>query len=183
MKTFSEETVESAINLVLNICGKDFPFGSSELDLIVSTSEWEIVKALAVKSKEQVEVIESNLSINKEKLTSIGVFDDATAIAFIAKRSTQLEKWKAAHDAFRGRVDLELKELRDRFLAENDYGDGQCFNGYLVTPSFKPYLTNQGESKIYWDLISAQKVVKHLEKENPNLRFKVLEIKVSVPTP
>jgi hypothetical protein len=115
MGTFSEETVELAINLVLDIEGKDFPIGSSDLDVIINTSEWEIVKEMAVKSKQQVEVIESNLSINKEKLTSIGIFDDATAIAFIEKRRSQLEKWKAAHDAFRRRVDLELKELQDSF--------------------------------------------------------------------
>jgi hypothetical protein len=115
MGTFSKETVELAINLVLDIEGKDFPIGSSDLDVIINTSEWEIVKEMAVKSKQQVEVIESNLSINKEKLTSIGIFDDATAIAFIEKRRSQLEKWKAAHDAFRRRVDLELKELQDSF--------------------------------------------------------------------
>jgi hypothetical protein len=115
MKTFSEKTVELALNLVLDIKGKDFPLGSSDLDVIINTSEWEIVKEMAVKSKQQVEVIESNLSINKEKLTSIGVFDNATAIAFIEKRRSQLEKWKAAHEAFRRRVDLELKELQDSF--------------------------------------------------------------------
>jgi hypothetical protein len=115
MGTFSEKTVELAVNLVLDIEGKDFPIGSSDLDVIINTSDWEIVKEMAVKSKQQVEVIESNLSINKEKLTSIGVFDDATAIAFIEKRRSQLEKWKAAHEAFRRRVDLELKELQDSF--------------------------------------------------------------------
>jgi hypothetical protein len=119
MKTFSEKTVELAINLVIDIKGKDFPLGSSDLNLIVSTSEWEIVKGMAadggLESKEREKVIDSSLCTNKEKLASIGVFDDATAIAFIEKRQSQLEKWKAAHDAFRRRVDLELKELQDSF--------------------------------------------------------------------
>jgi hypothetical protein len=119
MKTFSEKTVELATNLVLDIQGKDFPLGSSDLNLIVSTSEWEIVKEMAVdggiESKEREKVIESSLCTNKEKLASIGVVDDVTAIAFIEKRRSQLEKWKAAHDAFRRRVDLELKELQDSF--------------------------------------------------------------------
>jgi hypothetical protein len=115
MRTFSGKTLELAINLVLDIQGKDFPLGSSDLNLIVSTSEWEIVKEMADDGGQESKVIDSSLCTNKEKLASIGVFDDATAIAFIEKRRSQLEKWKAAHDAFRRRVDLELKELQDSF--------------------------------------------------------------------
>jgi hypothetical protein len=115
MKTFSGKTVELAINLVLDIQEKDFPIGSSDLALIISTSEWEIVKGMAVDGGLESKAIDSILCTNKKKLTSIGVFDDATAIAFIEKRRSQLEKWKAAHDAFRRRVDLALKELQDSF--------------------------------------------------------------------
>jgi hypothetical protein len=115
MKTFSEKTLELAINLVLDIQGKNFPLESLDLGLIVSTLEWEIVKEMADDRGQESKVIDSSLCTNKEKLASIGVFDDATAIAFIEKRRSQLEKWKAAHDAFRGRVDLELKELQDSF--------------------------------------------------------------------
>jgi hypothetical protein len=119
MRTFSEKTLELAINLVLDIQGKDFPLGSSDLNLIVSTSEWEIVKGMAVdggiESKEREKVIDSSLCTNKEKLASIGVFDDATAIAFIEKRRSQLEKWEEKHHAFKERVELELKKLQDSF--------------------------------------------------------------------
>jgi hypothetical protein len=107
MKTFSEKTLELAVNLVLDIQGKNFPLGSSDLGLIVSTLEWEIVKEMAddggLESKEREKAIDSILCTNKEKLASIGVFDDATAIAFIEKRRSQLEKWEEKHHAFKER--------------------------------------------------------------------------------
>jgi hypothetical protein len=115
MKTFSEKTLELAINLVLDIQGKNFPLESLDLGLIVSTSEWEIVKEMAVDGGQESKAIDSILCTNKEKLASIGVFDDATAIAFIEKRRSQLEKWEEKHDAFKEKVELELKKLQDSF--------------------------------------------------------------------
>jgi hypothetical protein len=115
MKTFSEKTLELVINLVLDIKGKDFPLGSSDLGLIVSTLEWEIVKEMADDRGQESKAIDSILCTNKEKLASIGVFDDATAIAFIEKRRSQLEKWKEKHHAFKEKVELELKKLQDSF--------------------------------------------------------------------
>jgi hypothetical protein len=115
MKTFSEKTLELAIDLVLDIQGKNFPLESLDLGLIVSTLEWEIVKEMAVDGGQESKAIDSILCTNKEKLASIGVFNDATAIAFIEKRRSQLEKWEEKHDAFKEKVELELKKLQDSF--------------------------------------------------------------------
>jgi hypothetical protein len=117
MKTFSKETVELAEKLASDIIGEDFPFGSSELHTIAGIADLELFiesRHVSIAENSQKRVNEQ-----KEKLKAHGIVDDATAITFIEKRRSQLEKWKAAHDAFRRRVDLELKELQDSFRLDS----------------------------------------------------------------
>jgi hypothetical protein len=118
MKTFSKETVELAEKLATDIIGEDFPFGSSELHTISGIADLEFLIAswhVPVKEKSQKRVDEQ-----KKKLKAHGIVDDVTAIAFIKKRRKQLEEWKPLQVAFWKEVLPELKQLQDRFVAENN---------------------------------------------------------------
>jgi hypothetical protein len=117
MKTFSKETVELAEKLASDIIGEDFPFGSSELHKIAGIADLELFlesRHVSVAEKSQKRVDEQ-----KEKLKAHGIIDDSTAIAFIKKRRKQLEAWKPLQVAFWKEVLPELKELQNRFVAEN----------------------------------------------------------------
>jgi hypothetical protein len=73
----------------------------------------------------------------------------------------------------------EKRQFADRALSLPPVKKmGNVFNGYIVTSSFKPYLSNQYKSQIYWDLHSAEKAVKQQKEEKLNLEFEVIEVKV-----
>jgi 3-hydroxyacyl-CoA dehydrogenase len=117
MKTFSEKTVELARELATDIIGEDFPFGNLELNAIIGLNTLELIIG-----KHFVLTGESQKRANKqkEKLKAHGIVDDATAIAFIKKRRKQLEAWKPLQVAFWKEVLPELKQLQNRFVAENN---------------------------------------------------------------
>lgn len=74
----------------------------------------------------------------------------------------------------------EQRQFADRALALAPVRrTGNVYNRYLVVPTSRPYVRSQIESKIYLDSYSAEKAVKKLEEEHCNLKFKVLEVKVS----
>jgi hypothetical protein len=117
MRTFSKETVELAEKLASDIIGEDFPFSSSELHTIAGIADLELF--LESRHVSIAENSQKRVNAQKEKLKAHGIVDDDTAVAFIKKRRKQLEAWKPLQVAFWKEVLPELKQLQNRFLAEN----------------------------------------------------------------